>query len=78
MESSLSKCQRFNVHDNKERQGLDEYESKGESKKYIFFPFIAPLLPSQRQSNYLTDLDKGTKSLNYFVYILKICYSEKC
>lgn len=66
--------------DDEKRQELDKYEGEdeGENERYVFFPFIAPLLLSQKESNRLTDLGENTKSLNHLVCILKICYSEKC
>lgn len=42
MELSISKRQQFDMPDNKEGQGLDNYKSKDESKRYILLPFIAP------------------------------------
>ena len=44
-ESSVSKCQWLDMHDNEEWQSLDEYESEDKGKRYIFLPFIALLLP---------------------------------
>ena len=76
-ESSVSKCPRLDVYDNKEGQGLEEYEGESEGERYVLFPLIAPHPPLQRESNRPTDLGEGTRSLNHLVCILKICYSEK-
>lgn len=37
------------MHNNKERQGLDKYESEGKNKRYISLPFIAPSSLAQRK-----------------------------
>lgn len=75
MESSISK---YHMHDNEEEQSLDKYESEDKGKRYILFSFITPLSTLQRESNRLTNLGEGIKSLNHLVCILKICYLEKC
>lgn len=62
-EWSISKHQQLNLHDDKEEQGFDKYESEGEDERYVTFLFIAPSPPPQRESNRLTDLGKGTRSL---------------
>lgn len=66
-----SKRQRLNTRDNKEREGLNKFESEdeGEDIKYVFFLFIAS---PQKMSNHLTDMGKRTKILNHLVYIPKI------
>lgn len=65
------------MYKNEEKKSLNQYKDEDEDEKYIFLPFIAYLVLFQRKLNRFTDLNKGTKSLNHFVYILKICYSEK-
>ncbi len=57
--------------DNKEGEDLDEFEieSEGEAIGYVLLIFIAP---PQKESNHLIDMGEGTRSLNYFVYILII------
>lgn len=75
--SSVLKRQQLYIYNNKKRQELSKYESESDNKRYVFFPFIANLLPSQIELNRSTKLSKKTKSLNHFVYILKICCSEK-
>ena len=70
-----SKCQRLHEHNKEEANGLDENEGEIKSARYISPPFI-PLSLLQKVLNHLSDLDKGTKSLNYFVCIPKICYSR--
>lgn len=67
-ELNVSKRPQLDVYDNKEGQGLKKCKSKSEI--YVLFPFIAHIFPSQKKLNRPTDLDKGTKSLNYLVYIL--------
>lgn len=78
MESSILKYQRLDIYNKKERQGLDKYEDEDEDKKYIFLSFIALFLYFQRESNHLTDLNEGIRSLNDLVCLLRICYLEKC
>lgn len=39
-ESSISKCQRLDINDNKKRQGLNKYKGKHKCKRYVPFPFI--------------------------------------
>lgn len=41
-ESSVSKRQRLDVHDDEEGQGLDKYEGEDEGKRYVSVPFITP------------------------------------
>ncbi len=66
-----SKRQWLNAHNDKEGEGLDEFEGEGEGKNigYILFLFVAP---PQNGSNRSTDIGKGIKSLNHLVYIPKI------
>ncbi len=45
---------------------------KGEGVGYIPFPFVAPPPLLRKESNRLTDLSEGTKSLNHLVCIPKI------
>ncbi len=61
------------MNNNKERQRLDKYESKSERENigYIPFPFVTPLFSLQKELNSLTDMDRGIKSLNHFIYIPK-------
>ena len=66
------------MHNNEEEKSLDKYEGEGKAERYVTFFFIALFLPSQKESNSLTNLSEKTKNLNHLVYILKICYSEKC
>ena len=47
------------MHNDKEGQGLKQYDGKGEGERYVLFPFIAPPPPPQKESNRLTDLGKG-------------------
>ena len=55
-----SKRPRVDEHDNKEGQRSDKYQDK--SARYV------PLPPyPQKESNRITDLGKGTKSLNHLV-----------
>lgn len=80
IESSISKRRQLNMHDNEKRQSLNMYEGegKGEGKRDILFFFIGLLFFSQKELNCPINLGKRTKSLNHLVYILKICYLEKC
>ena len=66
-----SKCQQLYIHDNKEGKGLDKFEDEGKRKdiRYILLLFVAPF---QKESNYLIDMGKRTKSLNYLICIPKI------
>ena len=66
-----SKHQRLDLRDDEEEEGLDKFEGKseGEDIGYVLFLFIAPL---QKESNCVTNIGKGTKSLNHLVYIPKI------
>lgn len=41
MESSILKYKQLDMYNDKEKQGLNKYKSKGKDKKYVFFPFIA-------------------------------------
>lgn len=77
-ESSVSKCQRLDVYNDKKRQGLDKYKSEGEGKIHIHFLYMAYLLPPPKESNLLINLVEETRSLNHLIYIIKICYLEKC
>lgn len=62
------------MDDSEEKQSLDKYnlESKGKNVEYVFFPFVAPFFPPQKELNRLIDMGKGIRNLNYFVYIPKI------
>ena len=72
-EMTSRKPRRFDKHDNEEEQGLDENENEFEGNRYVLFPSSTlPSLP-QKKSNFLSDLDKQTKSLIYLVYISKNC-----
>lgn len=44
-ELSISKRQRLDVHNDKERQGLNKYKNESKGKRYVPFPFITPFLP---------------------------------
>ncbi len=72
-ESRSLKCQRLDIYDNEKGERLDKFEDKGEREniEYVPFSFIASLF-SRKESNRLTDMGEGTKSLNHFVCILKI------
>ncbi len=78
--SRVSKRQRLGMHNDEERQSLDEYEgeNEGEDIGYIPLPFVAPLPPPRKESNRSTDMGKRIKSLNYLVYIPKIALSYNC
>lgn len=78
MKLSISKRQQLNMHNNEKEQGLDKYKSEGEGKRYVFLPFIVPFPPLRKELNRPTDLGEGIKSLNHLIYILKICYLNKC
>lgn len=65
--SSISKCQRFDVNDNKERESLEKYENKTEGKTYVIYLFIPNPPYFRKESNYMTDLDERIKSLNHLV-----------
>ena len=71
MEPRGLKRQRLDSYDNEEDEGLDKFE--GESEKegigYILLLFVALL---QKESNHLTDMGKGIRSLNHLIYIPKI------
>ncbi len=66
-----SKRQRLDLRDDEVGEGLDKFESEdeGEDIGYVLFPFIAP---PRKESNRLTDIGEGTRSLNYLVCIPKI------
>ena len=71
MQPRDSKRQQLDLCDNEEKKNLDNFEgeSEGEVIKYYPFPFIIPL---QKKSSRLTNISKGSRSLNYFIYIPKI------
>ena len=70
------KRQRLDEYDDKKGNSLDEDEDGIERARYVLPPFVPlPPLP-QRVSNRPSDLGKGTRSLNYLVYIPKIYYSR--
>ncbi len=66
-----SKCQRLDVRNDEEGEGLNEFEGEGEREdiRYVPLPLVAPL---QKESNRPTDMSKGTRSLNHLVCISKI------
>ena len=69
-----SKRQRLDERDNEKGNSLDKDEGEIEGTRYVFPPFD-PLFPlSQKVSNRLSDLGKGTRSPNNFVCIPKIYY----
>lgn len=74
MKPRQSKRQRLDEHDNEERNNLDEDENKIESARYISSPFIPLLSLLEKVSNRPLDLSERIMSLNYLVYILKICF----
>ena len=45
MEPKASKCQQLNLRNNKEKEGLDEFQGESEKEDigYILFLFIVPL-----------------------------------
>ena len=59
------------MHDNEEGKGLNKFKGEGEEEDigYVLLFFIAP---PQKELNYLTNMGKGTKSLNHLVYISEI------
>lgn len=65
------------MHNN---ENSHKYEGIGndESIKYIIFLFVTYSPPFYKESNRLTDLNKKTKILNYFVYKLIISKSDNC
>ena len=71
MDPRGSKCQRLDLRDNEEEEGLDKFESEGKEKNIGYVPLSFIALP-QKESNRLTDMGKGTRSLNHLVCILKI------
>ena len=73
-ELKRSKHQCLNKRDNEERNSLDKDKSEIEGARYVLFAFVFLLFLPQKVSNRLSDLDKGTKSLNHLVCISKICY----
>ncbi len=77
MEPRVSKRQCVGVYDDEEGLSLDKYEGEGEDVGYVPLPFVA-LPPPRKESNRPTDMGKGTRSLNYLVYILKIGLSYNC
>lgn len=62
------KCLQIDQSDNK-KQDLDKDEGKVD--RYVCFPPAPPLFPPQKESNYLSDLNRGIKSLIYFVCLPK-------
>ncbi len=81
-EPRVSKRQCLGVHDDEEGQSLDEYEEEGEGEgedvRYVPLPFVAPPPPPRKESNRLTDMGEGIKSLNHLVCIPKIGLSYNC
>ena len=75
-EPKESKHQRLDEHDDEEGNNLDKDEGEIEGARYILPPFIPLLLLPQKVSNRPSNLGKRTRSLNYLVYIPKICYSR--
>ena len=71
MESRSSKRQRLDLRDNEKEEGLDKFEDKGKGEgiRYVPLPFV--IFP-QKELNRLTDMSKGIKSLNCYIYIPKI------
>lgn len=69
-----SKRQCLDEHNNEERNNLDKDKGKIEGIRYVFSPFIPLFLLLQKLSNRPSDLGKRIRSLNYLVYISKICY----
>ncbi len=69
-ESRGLKHERLDLHDDEKGEGLDEFESEGKEKDigYVPLPFVAP---PRKKSNRLTDIGKGTRSLNHLVCIPK-------
>ena len=61
------------MHDNKEVNDLDKFKYDSEEKniEYDLFLFIAPITLLQKELNYLTNVNKETKSLNYFACLSK-------
>ncbi len=59
---------------------MDEYEGKGEREDVGYVPllFIALHPPTLNESNRLTDMGEGIRSLNHLVYIPKIGLSYNC
>lgn len=72
------KRQQFNEHNNKKRQNLDKNKSELEGDKYIPLPLFAFFFPLEKESNRLSDLCKGTKSLIHLIWISKNGQSERC
>ena len=60
------KCQQLYMRTNEEGKSLDKFESEDEGKVigYILFFFVALL---RKESNYLTDMGKRIRSLNYLI-----------
>ena len=71
MKPKSLKCQQLYACNNQKDEGLDKFEGESKEKdiEYILFTFITP---PQKESNSLTDMGKGIKSLNHFIYIPKI------
>ena len=63
------KCQRFDEHNNKKGQSLNEDKNDGDRDKYILLPPTAFLLLSQKKLNRPSDLSEGIKSLTYLICI---------
>ena len=61
-----SKCQRLYTRGDEEWKGLDKFESEGEAKiiGYVSFSLVALF---RKESNRLTDMGEGTKSLNHLI-----------
>ena len=71
MEPRGLKRQQLDLRDDKEEEGLDKFEGKGEGKGIGYIPFFF-IVFFQKESNCLTDMGKGIKSLNYLICIPKI------
>lgn len=62
------------MYNNEKGQSLDKHESKdeGEDIGYVIFLFVTLLSSFQKESNHPINMGKGTKNLNYLIFILKI------
>ena len=56
---------------NKEEQGLGEFEDEDERQDIIYIPFLFVTFP-QKESNCPTDMGTEIRSLNHLIYLLKI------
>ena len=61
----------MDVYDNENGQNLDKYEDKDEKEdiRYVSLPFVT-FPPPRKESNCLTGIGEGTKSLNHLICIL--------